>query len=149
MSTEELLEYLKKEVQTFTELEIVENGIAYHYTNHFDKIEKIGRFLGAEINSNLDKTQNTLVSKPATSNPGVVFAYENLSDAEEEGFGCDIIEIEYKKAILANHSQENSLDSITNLLLEKLGESQDLHSENLKTVLILNTQIISYKKVER
>ena len=148
MSTEELLEYLKKEVPTFTELEIVENGKAYHYTKHFDKIEKIGKFLGAEINSNLDKTQNSLISKPATNDPGVVFAYSNFSDAEEEGFDCDILEIEYNKAILANHSQENSLDSLTNLYLEKIGESENLNSENLKTLLILNTQIISYKKVE-
>lgn len=147
MNTEELLEYLKQEVKTFINLEIIEEGIAYHYTNHFSKIEKDKKFLGAEINKNLDKTQQELISKPATNDPGVVFAYENLEDAIEEGFDCDIIEIKYKKAISANHTQENELGNMVNSFLTQLGDS-DNFEEDLKTILIINTEIISFQIIE-
>lgn len=83
---------MKTNIPTFQNLEIIEAGIAYHYTSHYNKILELGKFLGAPIDKNLDKTQVTLISPPATNDPGVVFAYLDSSDAKEEGFGCDVVE---------------------------------------------------------
>lgn len=86
--------------------------------------------MGAPIDKNLDKTQLSVISKPAAHDLGVVFAYEDLKAAKEEGFGCDIIELEFSKAVKARHKQEASL-----------GAPQSL--------LILNTDITAFKKIGR
>lgn len=117
MTSEELQDFIKTNIPTFDNFQIIENGIAYHYTSHFEKILAFGKFLGAPINNNLDQTQLTLVSKPATHDPGVVFAYLNIEDTKEEGFGCDVVEIEFKKALRATHTQEASIGAPDTILI--------------------------------
>lgn len=146
MTTEELLYFLKQNVNGFTDSRIVRNDFCYHYTSHWDSINNIG-FLGAPIDENLDKTQNETYSPPAESNPGVVFAYENINDARDEGFGCDIIKIKYKSAISATHTQEEQLSNLTNDSLKKIGIEPDV-SPHPKTILILNNEIIGFNKVD-
>lgn len=135
MSAEELKIFIETNIPTFQNLEIIENGTAYHYTSHYDKILELGKFLGAPIDENLDKTQITLISPPASSDPGVIFAYldisatkEEGSAAKEEGFNCDIIEINFSEAVKATHIQEASIGAPD-------------------TVLILNTDITYHKKI--
>jgi hypothetical protein len=136
MTAQELLTHIESSVKTFTNCKLRGAGVAYHYTNHFAAIEARGGFLGAPIDSNLDKTQYKILSDPAAHDPGVVFAYENESDTREEGFGCDIVRIEFSAAVQALHSQEAELDRMS-------GETSTPH-----TILILNTDITGYRKIE-
>ena len=126
MSVEELSEFISQNINTFSNLKIIGKGVAYHYTSHLDKIKKSGKILGAPIDINLDQTQITYPSRPATIDPGVVFAYLEEKDAREEGFNCDILEIEFNRAIRATHIQEAALGAPD-------------------TILILNTDIKTYK----
>lgn len=103
MNTEEFLIFIKKYVPTFNNPRIVGKGFAFHYTNHYELIEANKKLKGHPINQNIDKTQVTIPSKLATDENGVVFAYQDIEDAKEEGFGCDIIRIEYNSAIIATH----------------------------------------------
>ena len=128
MKVTELKNFVLNNVHTFDHLKIIKNGVAYHYTSYYDKIEKAGRFLGAPIDKNLDQTQLTIPSKQATCTPGVVFAYLDKKDAEEEGFDCDIIEIEFCNALQATHVQEVTLGAPD-------------------TILIINTDIKKFKKI--
>ncbi len=146
MTTEELLHFVDHNVNVFTDKHIVRDGYCYHYTSHWDSINKNG-FLGALIDENLDKTQNEIYSPPAKSNPGVVFAYENIKDAREEGGGCDVIKIKYRSAISATHSQEAHLSNLVNDSLKKYGIEPDV-TQHPKTILILNTEIIEFEKVD-
>jgi hypothetical protein len=117
MTTEELQDFIKTNIPTFDNFQIIENGIAYHYTSHLEKILGMGRLLGAPINIDLDQTQMTLVSKPATHDPGVVFGYLNIEDSKEEGFGCDIVKIEFRKALQVTHIQEASIGAPDTILI--------------------------------
>jgi hypothetical protein len=128
MNIHELLKFLTCYVPIFSNSRISENNKAYHYTNHFDKISEAGHLNGAPINKELDYTQKNIPSIPAKDSKGVVFAYQSIEDAKEEGFGCDILEIEYDKAIITTHKQEADLGAP-------------------ETVLILCEDIIKYKKV--
>ncbi|PCJ86744.1 MAG: hypothetical protein COA57_05910 [Flavobacteriales bacterium] len=128
MTAEELRDFISSNILTFDNLKIIENGVAYHYTTHFDKIEKTGKFLGAPIDKNLDQTQVTLPSKPATNDLGVVFAYLDEEETRDEGCDCDIVEIEFTKALKATHVQEATLGAPD-------------------TILILNTDIKNYKNI--
>jgi hypothetical protein len=86
MHADELLEHVKKTVRTFENVELVGPGRGFHYTPYADAIEKHGRFLGAPIDENLDQTQAGEFgahSPPATHDPGVVFAYNDIESAEE------------------------------------------------------------------
>jgi len=105
MKVKELAEFIKKKVPNFQNLEIIENGVAYHYTKHWNEIKTMGRFLGAKIDEELDITQK-LPSVPAQHDPGVVFAYEDIKNAIEEGIGCEIIKLHYREAIKADQGQE-------------------------------------------
>ncbi len=125
MTSQELAEFIQTAISTFTDVELLGAGKAYHYTNHAAAIVQSGRFLGAPIDAELDKTQNHLVSPPATADPGVVFAYEQFEVAKEEGFGCKIIEVNFSSAVRATHVQEAELDAPP-------------------AVLILNTEIASF-----
>ncbi len=111
MEAEELLEFLIDNVPNFVEPELIdEEGECYHYTGNWELIQVDEAFKGAPINNDLDQTQQALVSPPATDENGVVFAYDNLSDAKDEGIGLDIVKITYRKAIRALHESEDSLD---------------------------------------
>jgi hypothetical protein len=129
MDVEELLKFICSNIKTFASPTLIKNGVAYHYTNHYDKIIDSDGFLGAPIDENLDKTQITIPSKPATHSPGVVFAYLDEAESRREGFGCDIIMIKFKEAISATHAQEASLGQVPN------------------TILILNTDIQCFEKL--
>ena len=111
MNTQELSDYIRANIPTFQNIRIVGEGTAFHYTNHYLAIVEYGGFKGHSIDNNLDRTQMTIPSVPASDLQGVVFAYENLEDAIEEGWECDIIEISYSEAIIATHSQEALFDA--------------------------------------
>lgn len=142
MTTEELFDYITKEVPNFINPEIIGPGVAYHYTSHADKIISTNQFLGAPINKDLDRTQQSLQSIPATNSPGVVFAYKDFKDAKEEGFGCSIFKIEFISAIRAMHGQESELSSSTSDLIKSMGLDINLElNEHPNTLIILNTEI--------
>jgi hypothetical protein len=117
MIAEELATFIARNVPTFRVLEVVGPGVGFHYTYYSDAIERSGRFFGAPIDEELDRTQFSLASVPAKHDPGVVFAYENFADAAEEGWGCEVYEIQYKKAVLASHMQEELLGAPPTLLI--------------------------------
>ena len=129
MDNKELAKFLENNIPTFTNIRAVNEGVAYHYTSHSEAIINSGGFKGHTIDNNLDQTQLTLVSIPASDTNGVVFGYSNIEDAIEEGFGCDVFEISYSKAVMATHSQEASLGAPD-------------------TILILCSDIISFQKME-
>ncbi|NQS97057.1 MAG: hypothetical protein HQ591_01240 [candidate division Zixibacteria bacterium] len=103
MNAEKLKTFIKNKIPTFDNVGVIGPGTAFHYTMHAEAILADGRFYGAPIDENLDKTQTSLVSKQAKADPGVVFAYELIEDAKEEGFGCKIFKIKYNKAVYAIH----------------------------------------------
>lgn len=124
MHARELLEFIQARIPTFTEVSLLGAGRGFHYTPHAEAITRAGRFLGAPIDENLDQTQTEAVSRPATSDPGVVFAYENLSDAEDEAYigghegpDFEIFEVEYRSAVKATHDQEAFLEAPPTLLI--------------------------------
>lgn len=131
MDNVELAKYIENNIPTFINIRIVNEGVAYHYTSHSEAIINSGGFLGHTIDNNLDKTQFTLVSIPASDPNGVVFGYAKIEDAIEEGYDCDIFKITYSNAVIATHSQEASL-------LYGAPES----------TLILCTNIISFEKIK-
>lgn len=144
MDTEKLYEFLIKHVSSFLNPMLIEQGECYHYTAHWDKIEKQNKFKGAKIDKNLDRTQSIAYLGEATEENGVVFAYENLADAIEEGFDLDIVKIRYKRAIKALHRGENDLGEMMSQLALESGILMD---ENLTppTILILASDIIDFE----
>lgn len=129
--------YLKQYVPIFQDIELLGLGLAYHYTVHADAIEQCGKFLGAPLTTTLDQTQNPIEPNIAVCDPGVVFAYEDLEEAAEEGdcaamayLGAqpEIFEVQYSTAVRATHVQE-----------ARLGASP--------TVLISSAEIISFKRL--
>ena len=113
MNTVELFQFISTKVKNFTNLEIIYNGVAYHYTMHSNFIEASGRYLGVAISEEIDRTQDGVESIPAKEIDGVVFAYEELEASKEEGFLLKedkkknkIYEITFRTAIRANHQQE-------------------------------------------
>lgn len=130
MTARELLDHIETNVKTFTNCKLLGAGVAYHYTNHLAAIEAHGGFLGAPIDSNLAQTQVSIPSKPATHNPGVVFAYEDVEEAKlEGGKKCDIVEITYSAAVEATHEQEAEW------------------ADAPPCILMLTSNIVSYKLV--
>lgn len=144
-----LLQFIEGVVPTFQDIELIDQeGVAYHYTPHWNKIQESGRFLGADIGSNLDCTQSSIISAPALYDPGVVFAYEQVAEAREEGFDLDIIKITYRKALKAFHTQENYLDSMTDIEIGLLYPSSEFKErDKLATILMLNTDIVAFEKI--
>ena len=113
-------------------------GSAFHYTVNGNAIDASGRFLGAPIDCNLDKTQLALQSPPATCDPGVVYAYLKVSDSVEEGFNCDIYEIQFREAVSAIHSQEQSMAAM----------NPDFEAEAYPaTIMILSSDIVNFKRL--
>jgi hypothetical protein len=114
MDASKIASHLIRDVPTFRDVQVIGPGIAYHYTVHADAIEKSGRFLGAPLDATLDQTQNPNAPNIATAEPGVVFAYEVLAEAAEEGdsagwlYGreAEVFEVHYSAAVRAVHSQE-------------------------------------------
>lgn len=117
MTPKDLADFITENVPVFDNIGEMEAGRAFHYTGQRAGIEQSRMFFGAEITSDLDHTQVALISPPATHDPGVVFAYEYLKDSAEEGDKCDIIELEYARALKATHSQEASLGAPPTLLI--------------------------------
>lgn len=149
MTTIDFKEFIEKNVPNFIELEILEEkGECYHYSNHWNSIQKSGYFKGAKIDKNLDQTQKINHLGKAKDDKGVVFAYEHLKDARDEGFGLDIIKIKYKKALKSLHKAEFELGNLTKqMALENgidLGEINTPH-----TIMILTTNIISFEYIEK
>jgi hypothetical protein len=129
MDNSELAEYIENNIPTFINIRVIDEGVAYHYTNHSEAILNSEGFKGHIIDNNLDQTQLTIISKPATDSEGVVFGYQKIEDAIEEGVDCDVFEIKFSKAVIASHSQEATLGAPD-------------------TVLILCNDIISFQKME-
>ncbi len=148
MNTIELLEHIKQAVKNFKDPKIIESGRAYHYTSNWDLIKSTGKFLGAPIDENLDHTQSSLKSPPASNDPGVVFCYEEYEEAKEEGMGSQMIEIQFESAIKAMHGQESDLGDLTNAFLSDLGAEVQLNHTPY-TLLILTTCIKSFRVVEQ
>ena len=138
MTATQLREFIESRVQTYTDVKVLGAGSAFHYTANADAIDATGKFFGAPIDENLDKTQITLHSPMAKSDPGVVYGYLKLSDSMEEGFGCEIYEIRYHEAVSAIHSQEKVLSAMSSG-----GEVTDYPA----TILILTSDIIDFKRL--
>ncbi|MFC1574855.1 hypothetical protein ACFL3Z_02125 [Gemmatimonadota bacterium] len=138
MTAKEIADFLRAQVPTFQDIEVLSTGRAFHYTPHADRIEAFGRFLGAPLTVNIDRTQDRPESPQATSDPGVVFAYAALSDAVEEGFNTEIFEISYQSAVRATHSQEAELGAPPTILISsseisecrRLGRAEELGDQS-------------------
>lgn len=60
-------EFICNKIPKFQDIELLDTeGIAYHYTPHWDKIQAKGKFLVAKVAENLDSTQKNLISAPAS-----------------------------------------------------------------------------------
>jgi len=116
-TTEELVGFVKACIPTFVEVRRIGPGSAFHYTSHADAIDRCGKFCGAPITPNLDRTQGGLTSNPASSDPDVVFAYLNINDTAEEGSGCIVYEIFFDEAVWAWHIQEKELGAPPTILI--------------------------------
>lgn len=149
MNILELKDFILKNVPNFIEVENLESeGECFHYTNHWSKIQKSKKFKGAKIDSDLDQTQNIEHLGEAKEDEGVVFAYEKLQDARDEGFGLDIIKIKFRKALKAMHKAEFELGNLAKQ--EALKKGVDLGDINTpQTIMILATDIISFEYVEK
>lgn len=126
MNAEDIAVYVKQQVPVFEDVEIVGPGIAYHYTCHADAIGASGGFFGAPLNPDLDRSQDPNETRPASSDPGVVFAYEELAEAASEGASAEhvwkgriseLFEIQFSSAVRAQHSQEKHLLAPPSLLI--------------------------------
>lgn len=149
MDVKKLKEFLIKKVPNFSNPKIhLTEGECFHYTHHWDKINSLNKFKGAKINEDLDQTQNINFEAEASEDIGVVFAYENIKDAREEGFGLDIIKIKYKNAISCVHKAEDNLGKYTSEMARSLGI--DFGETNTPpTFLILTSDIISFEFIEK
>lgn len=144
-----LSQYLIENIPNFNNPEIIDTeGECYHYTAHWDKIKASNKFNGAKINKDLDRTQMISYLGEAKEEEGIVFGYEKIDDAREEGFGLDIIKICYKKAIKTLHKGEKKLDDF--MVNEALRNGIEMEKQNTpETILILVTDIISFEYVEK
>lgn len=111
------MQFVADNVPTLQSLQALGPGAAYHYTGRWNEIQACGKLLGAPIDQNLDHTQETLNSPPAMHDPGVVFAYSELTDAYMEGFSLDVIRIHYASALQASHVQEATCDAPPTILI--------------------------------
>jgi hypothetical protein len=129
-----LLEYIVEHVPVFEDVQLLGEGIAYHYTPHSAEIAESNHFFGAPVNEELDRTQTGFDSPPASSDPGVVFAYATQKPVVEEGhFGnCHLFKIRYGAAVRGMHSQERDM-------MAALGEQ---HSP---TLLIMTGDILGFE----
>ncbi|MDA9554919.1 hypothetical protein N9R54_01675 [Pelobium sp.] len=149
MNASELYSFLIKEVPNFENPEIIlDEGECYHYTPHWQKIKEQNKFKGAKIDCNLDQTQMINYLGEATELEGVVFAYEDLNDAREEGFGLDIIKIRYRAAIKALHKAEDALGDFTVEAANKLGIEMTKGNTRY-TILILTSDILTFEFIEK
>jgi hypothetical protein len=148
MDTNYLLKFIVEKVPTFENPTLLDSeGVAYHYTSHWDKIQAFGKFLGAKIDEDLDRTQLTPISPPAKDDPGIVFAYENEAEAREEADGLDVVKIRYRKAVKAFHSHENDyMDFTDNYMIEK-GYEGVIKRGPYATLLIISTDILSFERI--
>jgi hypothetical protein len=138
MTAVQLLAFIEQRIPTFTDLNLLGAGCAFHYTANANAIDASGKFFGAPIDENLDKKQTALHSPPATSDPGVVFGYLKPSDAVEEGFGCEIYEIHFREAVSCIHSQEDAFSAE-----HAEGEPFDYPP----TIMILTSDIMHFKRL--
>lgn len=123
MTVEEIIKFIEENVPVFTNPEIVYDGESYHYTMHSDLIDNYGRFLGRPVDDDMDHTQLTLTSIPASADEGVVYSYEDFEAAMKEGYVMPsekdvvIYLLRYKKAIRTIHSQEETLDAPLTIII--------------------------------
>lgn len=98
--------------QTLIEPEILGPGVAYHYTPHADAIMAAGKFLGTPLVPNLNPAQTldrrpwVMPPPPAVHDPGIVFAYKRLQDAQDRGRGYAILRIKYTGAVEALNQKQ-------------------------------------------
>ena len=146
METEELLEFIVKNVPNFENPELIEQaGECYHYTENWKSIKMDGAFKGAPVNEDLDRTQNMNFE---LVDSGVVFGYDNIQDAQEEGLGCEIVKIRYRKAIRTLHKAEDSLgESFANAAIGTPMEGLIDSGGAPQTLLILTEDIIDFELV--
>ncbi len=106
---QELMDLIQSGKTSFVNPQELPAGKAFHYTQHKEAIENKG-FLGRKLGNDIGYTQDKLVSDPATEPDGLVYAYEDINDALDEGgagaTNTDIFEISYSKAIRAIHAKE-------------------------------------------
>lgn len=138
MTATELKEFLGARVPTYADVKVLGAGSAFHYTANSDAIDATGKFFGAPIDENLDKTQEIIPSPAATCDPGVVYGYLKLSDSVEEGFDCDIYEIRFCEAVSAIHSQEREMAAMN---------PDFVAADYPATVLILTSDIVEFRRL--
>ena len=143
MAADELLLFLIENIPNFHNPTLIqEQGICYHYTQRWSEINEEG-FKGAPINLDLDRTQ--LVGSPIVEK-GVVFAYENIEHAKDEGLGMQIVKIKYNRCLRALHLGEDSLGgSFANAAIGTDLEGLLDSSGAPDTLLILVEDIIDYE----
>lgn len=146
MEVAELLEFLVKNVPNFENPELVEQeGECYHYTENWKSIKMDGTFKGAPVNEDLDRTQNMNFD---LVDSGVVFGYDSIKDAQDEGLGFEIVKIRYRKAIRALHKAEDRLgEFFANAAIETPMEGLLYSSGAPPTLLILTEDIIDFELV--
>jgi len=146
MNVDELLNFLINNVPNFQTPEVIlTEGIGYHYTESWDFIKDEG-FKGASINEDLDQTQN--IGSPIVEG-GVVFAYDKLEDAKEEGFLGQIVKVKYKKGIRTLPLGEDSIgESFVRAAIGTNMEGLIDSSGAPQTLLILINDIESYELVK-
>jgi hypothetical protein len=134
MSISELLEFINSKVPTFQNSEIIGPGEAFHYTMHSEAIQRDGIIKGRPIDKDIDCTQSSITSTPATDSGGVVFSYADLEEAKLEAYvmpedklNVKILKIKYKQAIRTTHIQE------------------EFFSEAPETIIIIASDIIYFK----
>lgn len=146
MIATDIAKYIHENVPTFQNIEILGQGVAYHYSRHPGDIIANG-FLGAPLTRDLDRTQNPNENHKASHKPGVVFGYESLDEAAEEGdcakylfHGCEpkIFRINFTAAVRAVHIQETLLEAPPTIMIstteiesfECLGPCSDFWDES-------------------
>ena len=138
MTATELKEFLEARVPTYTDVKVLGAGTAFHYTANGDTIDASGKFFGAPIDENLDKTQEIIPSPAATCDPGVVYGYLRLGDSVEEGFDCDIYEIRFREAVSAIHSQERDMAALN---------PDFVAADYPATIMILTSGIVEFRRL--
>lgn len=129
MTANDIADYVRAHISTFQGVRHLGEGVAYHYTIRSDEILRFGRFLGAPLSQDLDCTQNPDQANTTTADPGVVFAYESLTEAAEEG-DCliypypgsepKVFKIVYRRAVEATHIQEAELGTPPTILISSM-----------------------------
>jgi len=109
MNTADLLEHVKSNIPAYLDPTLVESGTGYHYTSHSGAIQISEGFYGQPVDSFLSATQrHPGPSLPATDESGVVFLFEELATAVQEGKGQQIILVRYRSGVAATQQFDDA-----------------------------------------